>query len=114
MKTLENLVPKLIEKTADSSLDWSVGNTSQTFDASIGKYIISIWSWTSEEDGTEGLSIGIKPHGAVAMSDIVAFDKYSPRHEKLDELYGAARRSALKIDRMIIEVEKDLDNLFPF
>ncbi|MBO0124403.1 hypothetical protein [Agrobacterium sp. OT33] len=114
MKTLENLVPKLIEKTSDKSLDWTPGEHSQIFEAEIGKHAIAVWEWTSDEDGTEGVSLGIKPIGAKTFSDVVFYDKYSPRHDKFLELYSCARRSALKIDRMIAEVEKDLEGLFPF
>ncbi len=114
MKTLENLVPKLLEKTRDGSLDWTQGLSDQQFNVPIGKNLISVWSWTSEEDGTDGVSIGIRPINALTMSDAIAFDKYSAQYDKLYELYATARRNALKVDRMIIEVEKDLDELFPF
>lgn len=114
MKTLENLIPKLLEKTSDGSLSWEQTQIPQKFQASIGKYVVEIWDWTSEDDGTEGVSLSIRPSTEVQLSDLIYFDKYSSRYQKLEELHGYARRSALKIDRMIGEVEKTLDDLFPF
>lgn len=114
MRTLEELVPKLLAKTADGSLDWSQGNDASTFHAKIGQYVIAVWSWFNTDDGSEGNAIAIKPIEAQNYSDVVLADKYAPKHEKLEELYGYARRSALKVDRMIIQVDKDLDDLFPF
>ena len=114
MKTLETLIPKLLEKTSDGSLDWTQGDSPSKFQTHIGKHSIDIWEWVSEEDGSEGASLAIKPKGVIPYSDVVYYDKYSSRYEKLQELYSYARRSALKIDHMIIEVEKELDDLLRF
>ncbi len=114
MKTLEDLIPKLTEKTRDGSLTWHLGLGSDGYKTTFGKYRVDVWKW-QEEDETEGISVGLKiGDNAEEFIDSIYYDTYSSRYPKFGELHSMARRNALKIDKIIAEADEELDKTFPF
>ncbi|WP_411034307.1 hypothetical protein [Shinella sp. BYT-45] len=112
MKTLEDLIPKLVEKTRDGSLSWSQGIGNDGYKTTFGKYRVDVWQW-QDEDETEGITVGLKiGDNATDFIDKVYYDTYSSRYSRLDDLYSMARRSALKIDKIIEDVDVELDKTF--
>lgn len=114
MKTLEDLIPKITERTNDGTISWSPGINDKTFKTKLGKYFLFVWKW-SEPDETEGISIGIKADEKDEVYlDVIGYDTYSFKHSKFEDFYMLARRSTLQLNKIIaeIEVELDLGSLF--
>lgn len=114
MRTLEDIVPKLVSKTQDGSINWEAGSGPGTYQTTIGKYSFQVWEW-EDEDGITGISIGIRNLGKDSeMLDTLIFDKFSSKHHKMREFFGMARRNALNLDRIISEIDDELDKILPF
>ncbi|MBD9445740.1 MULTISPECIES: hypothetical protein [unclassified Rhizobium] len=113
MKTLEDLIPKLSDKTRDGSIRWMPGPNTQ-YKTEFGKFRVHVWKWQEPEDETEGISIGLRTgDDNNPFLDVIAFDTYSSRYSRLDDLYSMARRSALQIDLIIEDADAELDKMFP-
>lgn len=114
MRTLEDITPKLIEKTRDGSISWDKGIGNDGYKTILGNYAFHVWAW-EDEDGTEGISIGLRPKtDEGSFLDTIYHDKYSNKYHNLTDLHGMARRSALRLDKIIDEIDNELDNRFPF
>lgn len=115
MKTLEDIVNKLISKTKDGSISWLPGIGSAGFKVNIGKYDVHIWVW-EDEDGAKGVSVGVREKDVTTgeFVDIAAHDVYSAQYAKFYDLYWMAKRSGLKLDKIINEIDDELDSKFPF
>lgn len=113
MRTIESLVPTLIEKTNNGSLSWTKMKPPSTgFRAGIGKYFVQVWEWTEADSETEGITVGINDSSDVQIDHLIV-DQYSSRHNTFQELYMAARRNALGLDEALDEIASELEKLFP-
>lgn len=81
------------------------------FYVNVGKYTISTWEWSDQENDVEGYSVGI--YEGEKQLDFVRADPYSPRYSRLEDFYRMARRSALNVESIIDEIEKTLGKLQP-
>lgn len=111
MKTIEDLIPKLVEKTRQGALTWSKAETTDNFKATLKNYLAQVWEWTDQEDGSEGISFSVKPIRNPENFDTIYYDKYSSKYNRLKELFDVARRSALNLDKMVDDIEAELDDL---
>ena len=111
MQSIEDLIPKLSTRTEEGLVSWSEGKGPNTFTLKIGEYFISIWKWEDEDEET-GLSIGLRlDEKKTDYLDIVALDKYSAKFPEMSNLYTLARRSSKKVDKIITELDRELDGL---
>ena len=110
MRTLEDLVPKLIEKTKTGSVKWRQTELPSKFDATVGRQEIVVWEWTDEDDETKGISIGIRSAGSPGLADVIYYNSFSQNYQKLEDLHNSARRSALNVEKMVDELDAALDD----
>ncbi len=115
MKTLEDLIPVLIERTKEGLVNWRERDGYKNhFEASVhSKYNVSTWEW-EDENGVEGISIGLRPIDATTVIDSIAYDTFSSKYGKIEELFKIAKRKALNLDVVIEEIYKELDDMIPF
>lgn len=113
MRTIESLVPSLIEKTNDGSLTWTKAKPPTAgFQAGVGKYIVHVFEWKDENE-TEGITVAINDSSDTQIDHLIV-DQYSTRFNGFQELYMAARRKALGLDKALDEIADELDRLLPF
>lgn len=114
MRTIESLVPSLIQKTNDGSLTWTKAKSpSAAFQASVGKYFVLVWEWSDHETETSGVTVGINDSTGEQLDHLMV-DQYSSRHTLFTELFMSARRNALGLDRALDEIADELEKLLPF
>jgi len=109
MKTIEDLVPKLLIKTNEGSLRWKETQSSETYEAEMKNNSIRIWEWEDQNDGSEGITIAVMK--GTEVLDSIYYDKYAIQYERFRLLYAAARRSALSLDKVYDALDDELDDL---
>ena len=115
MKTLEDIIPKITERTKDGSLKWETSPITDAYLAPLGKYYVRTWTWTDENDGTNGISIGLlKTKSESTFIETVYTDTFSTKYSRYEELHSYARRSALNLNKIIDDIDKELDDMLPF
>lgn len=111
MQSLEDLIDPISEATNSGGLVWEEDGPTK-FSVSVGNYTILIWQWADEDDGSSGISVGLKEKGHRTSSlDSIVANEYSARYDRVSEFYGLARRSALKVDKIISDLKNDLKAL---
>jgi hypothetical protein len=111
MKSLQTLIPKLREATAEEKLKWETHKWGG-YTCNLGQNFIRVWEWSNPDSDATGVSVALlREKVSSDVLDAVVTDAYDSGYGETHELYLAARRSALNVDQVISEIEKALDKL---
>jgi hypothetical protein len=98
MRTIENLLPKLITATEDDRVVWH--KSGFAFEAGISGFKVRVWQWHDENSDSTGYTVQLLSADDVVLDDIRA-NEYSANFTQLEELHGFARRSYNGVDEII-------------
>jgi hypothetical protein len=111
MRSLTTLLPKLLAATDTRTLVWESAQVG--YSASLGNFTVRIWEWSDEADREiSGVSVNLNDKRGNKLDEIES-DQFSASYPQLRELYSAVRRSALKVDQVIEQLESELDRRKP-
>lgn len=107
MKNVMNLVPDAIAATNAKALKWSRDTMPDNdFSTKVGKYVLNVWQWINDDDGTEHYSISIRHNDDTI--DVQKFDEKQANLNGVKELFECAKYSFLNIDDVIDEMTEIL------
>jgi len=110
MQTLVALLPKLLVATEANKLVWTKSGFGKQFAADIGGFELRTWEWQEEHSPEiSGITIHLRKDDEV-LDDIVT-NEFGPNYPPARQLFSAARRSALEVDKAIDALKKALDHL---
>ncbi|UYO42747.1 hypothetical protein KQX63_15200 [Rhodopseudomonas palustris] len=111
MKTLEDLLPKLIKSTEDKKLTWIVSSTG--FECHIGNQDVKTWAWFDEGSETNFVTVQLRagPDFNPTILDSVTAGDFESNYNIVSSLHSAARRSAHNVDAIIENISDKLDKL---
>jgi hypothetical protein len=112
MKSLQTLIPKLVQATQNGKLNWEEHEYGG-YQCPLGSSTVRVWAWSNPDAEEQGISATLyhgRSLGAAVLDSVVA-NEFDSDHGTLSELFSVARRSALNVDKVISEIEDQLDNL---
>jgi hypothetical protein len=111
MGTLEELIDTLLKATQEGRLEWSEDRANH-YSAQLSTHTVEIWYWSDPESETAGVTIQLQDKNGKIL-DTVQADQFSSRITKLNDMFDAARRSALNVSEVISTLEDELTSLKP-
>lgn len=108
MRSIENLIPSIIEATHNGKLAWE-NNWSTQYQTTLAGYHIQVWNWSDENDGSTGYSISLSRGDQVV--DTMRASEYGSNYGILETVFEAARRSYFRVDSIIDTLEDELTKI---
>jgi hypothetical protein len=109
MRTIEEMLPIVNQATLDGRLSWKKERSK--FLTTVGDYAISTWEWSDQNTDASGYSVDISRDGS--QIDYIAVDEYSSKYNSVQSLFQNARRSALNVEAVINDIERQIKMLPP-
>ena len=112
MRSLADLIPKLLAATNAKKLAWEKSVLGgQTFKTQLGEIEVGVWGWLDDStDQIEGVTANLVGKSGQIL-DEVKRDEFAAGYNEVRELLLAARRSALNVEDVIADLDAKLDKL---
>jgi hypothetical protein len=110
MKSVVDILDTVQKLTEEGKLVWESSSPTH-FEVGLGKNKLTVWTWTDENDGSDGVSIALARADTGKTLDFVNANEFSVKYEKYMNIFSVARRSAFKIDEEITQIEDYFSSL---
>ena len=103
-----NILNNLLHKSRNGQVNWLSTADDKEFLVQFSSFSLSIRIWWDEFNSTAEIMVKLRDNSGNVL-DTFSEGEDGPGWSLLEELFGAARRKALRIDEAIGEIEKELE-----